>query len=64
MTRIGEWIYLILSVLTAMVGYYIHGNVFWAIMDFIFMPFVWCKWLIMHQVNMSIIKHTFMFFMQ
>jgi hypothetical protein len=64
MTRISEWIYLILSVLTAMVGYHIHGSVFWAIMDFIFMPFVWCKWLVLHQVNISIIKHTFMFFMQ
>ena len=64
MNKVSEWIYLILSIATGMIGYHIHGSVFWAIMDFIFMPFVWCKWLIMHQVNMSIIKHTFMFFMQ
>jgi hypothetical protein len=64
MKRTGELIYLILGIATAMVGYRIHGSIFWAIMDFIFMPFVWCKWLILHQVNISIIKDTFMFFLQ
>jgi hypothetical protein len=64
MKRTGELIYLILGIATAMVGYHIHGNIFWAIIDFIFMPFVWCKWLILHQVNLSIIKNTFMFFLQ
>jgi hypothetical protein len=64
MKRIGELIYLILSIATAMIGYYIHGSMFWAIVDFILMPLVWCKWLILHQVNISIIKSTFIFFLQ
>jgi hypothetical protein len=49
---------------TAMIGYTIHKSIGWAIMDFIFAPIVWCKWLIMQEVNMSIIKETFNFFLK
>lgn len=55
------FIYFIFSVITAMIGYNINHSIFWSIMDFIFTPFAWCKWLIMHQVTFSIIKNTFMF---
>lgn len=54
--------YMIIATLTAMVGYHIHGSVGWAITDFIFWPYVWIKWLMLHQVNLSIIKDTFKFF--
>jgi hypothetical protein len=64
MKRIGEVIYLILGIATAMIGHHMHGSLFWTIVDFILMPLVWCKWLILHQVNISIIKSTFMFFLQ
>jgi hypothetical protein len=64
MKQIGEVIYLILSIATAMIGHHMHGSLFWTIVDFILMPLVWCKWLILHQVNISIIKSTFMFFLQ
>jgi hypothetical protein len=64
MKQTGEGMYLILSIVTAMIGYRMHGSIFWAIVDFFFAPLVWCKWLILHQVNMSIIKHTFIFFLQ
>ena len=47
-----------------MVGYHIHGSIFWAIVDWPFWPFAWVKWLILHQVNLSIIKATFTFFAQ
>lgn len=48
---------------TAMVGYQIHGSIFWSVMDFIFWPLAWCKWFIMHEVSVSIIKQAFSFFL-
>lgn len=53
----------IFGVLTAMVGHTIHGSFFWSIVDFFFVPFAWAKWLICHEVNMSIIKTTFAWFL-
>ena len=47
---------------TAVVGMEINHNAFWAIVDFFFAPFAWLKWLIYHEVNVSIIKHAFEFF--
>ena len=58
----GGLLYTVFSVLTAMIGYTIHGSLFWAVMDFIFVPFAWIKWLIMKQVTLSIIKATFSWF--
>jgi hypothetical protein len=49
-------------VITAMIGYHIHGSLFWAIMDFIFAPFAVVKWLIYHQVTLDVIKQTFSWF--
>ena len=57
-----DLIYFIFCIATAMIGYKLHSSIFWAIVDFLFAPFVWAKWLIMQQVNMSIIKDTFSFF--
>jgi hypothetical protein len=54
----------IFGILTAMIGYNIHHSIFWSIIDFIFSPLVWCKWLICQEVNMSIIKKTFEFFLK
>lgn len=58
----GKLIYLIIAVCTAMVGYHIHGSIFWSIVDFIFWPFVIIKWLICKQLTLAIIKATFAFF--
>jgi hypothetical protein len=33
----------------------------WAILDFIFWPIVWIKWLIFHQIHLSTIKAAFAF---
>jgi hypothetical protein len=33
-------------------------------LDFIFWPIAWCKWLICQQVNLTIIKATFSFFLR
>lgn len=56
-----NWIF---GLLTSMIGYTIHNSIFWTIMDFIFWPIVWIKWLILHQVNLTIIKQTFEFFLK
>jgi len=63
MKSIGELIYTIVCVCTAMIGYNIHGSIFWSIMDFIFTPFAWIKWLMYHEVTLKIIKDTFSFFL-
>jgi hypothetical protein len=62
--KVFNFPYILFQLPTAMIGYQIHSSVFWAIMDFLFWPLVWCKWLIMQEVNMSIIKETFNFFLK
>ena len=44
-----------------MIGYSIHGSLFWSIMNFIFCPITWAKWLICKEVSLSVIKQTFAF---
>lgn len=61
--RPGSFLYLIISICTAMIGYNIHNSIFWSIMDFIFVPFAWIKWIIYHEVTLSIIKDTFSWFL-
>jgi hypothetical protein len=55
--------YTIVAILTAIIGHEIHGSVFWSIVDFFFWPFAWLKWLILQEVNMTIIKEAFSFFL-
>lgn len=59
-----SFIWPIAAFATALIGYRIHGSVFWAIMDFFFMPFAWAKWFIYQEVNLTIIKSTFEFFLK
>lgn len=62
--KVFNFPHIIIQLPTAMIGYTIHNSIGWSIMDFIFWPFAWCKWLIMQEVNMSIIKQTFNFFLK
>jgi len=55
-------IYTLFCIATSMIGYQIHGNVFYSIVDFLFTPIAWMWWLIGRDVNISIIKDTFSFF--
>jgi len=45
-----------------MIGYQIHGSLFWAFVDWLFCPIAWAKWLICHEVTLAIIRETFAFF--
>ncbi len=57
--------YVLIGIFTAIVGCRINDNsLFWAIVDGIFWPFAWVKWLICQEVNITIIKEAFAFFMQ
>lgn len=62
--RLSGTLYLIFSVCTAMIGYNIHKSIFWSIIDFIFTPLVWVKWLFCHEVTLKIIKETFSWFLK
>ena len=59
-----DYLYHIIGVATAIIGYHIHNNIFWAILDWVFWPLVWIKWLIFQEINVTIIKETFSFFLQ
>ena len=54
----------IISTLTAMVGNTIHGSTFWTVMDFLFAPLPWLKWIVFQEVNITIIKNTFSWFLK
>ena len=61
---LGQIMALIVSVSTGMIGYTIHGSLFWAIIDWGFWPIVWVKWLCYQEVNLTVIKNTFGFLAQ
>lgn len=63
MKTFGSFLGLVFCACTAMVGYTIHHRIFWAICDFLFSPLAWIKWLVLHQVNLTIIKTTFSYFL-
>ena len=64
MKKLIGTIYFFIAIATAMRGYRIHSSVFWTIIDFIFWPLALAKWVIMHQINMTIIHDTFSFFIK
>lgn len=47
---------------TAMIGYQIHHSFFWSVVDFLFSPVAWCKWLLCQEVTLSVIKAAFPWF--
>lgn len=56
-------IYTLAAIFTAFIGHHIHGSIFFTIMDFLFWPIAWVKWLICQEVNLTIIKDAFSFFL-
>ena len=55
---------MIFCVSTAMIGHTIHGSLFWSIVDFFFSPIAWIKWIVCHEVTLTVIKQTFSWFFQ
>lgn len=62
MKSLGNLLYIIVSILTSMVGYTIHHSIFWSIMDFLFTPIAWIKWIIFHEVTLNVLKDSFAWF--
>lgn len=53
---INNLLYTIACTCTAMIGYQMHKSLFWAIIDFIFTPIAWIKWIICKEITLEIIK--------
>jgi hypothetical protein len=64
MKELGSFIYFFIALATGMIGYQIHHSGFWSVIDFLFYPIVWVKWLVFQEVNLTIIKSAFAFFFQ
>lgn len=60
--KIMKFLYTVFCLLTAMVGYTIHGSLFWSIVDFFFTPIAILKWIICQEITMTIIHNTFTWF--
>ncbi len=54
----------ICGILIAMIGYTIHGSIFWSVADFFFWPIAFIKWMICQELTLTIIKNTFPTFFQ
>lgn len=60
----GGFLYFLLGIATAMIGYHMHHDLVWAVLDWVFFPIAWAKWLICQEVNLTIIKETFSFLLK
>ncbi len=63
-TRISGTLYLLFCVATAIIGNTKNHSLGWAILDGIFAPLAWVKWLICQEINLTIINHAFSFFLK
>ena len=63
-TPFANLFYFIMAIATAIVGYSVHGSIGWSVVDFFFWPFAWAKWLICQEVNITLIKHAFDWFLK
>jgi hypothetical protein len=54
-----QLIYTFFAILTTVIGWNMHHSIFFAVMDFLFWPLVWLKWLLLQQVTLSFIKSCF-----
>ena len=64
MNKVNKIVWIIFDVLTAMVGYQIHGSVFWAFIDLFFSPLAWLKWVVCREVTLTIIYQALSWFLQ
>jgi len=52
-------LYLLIAILTAVIGYQIDKSIVWGLFNFFLWPLAWVKWLVLKQVNLTIIKKSF-----
>lgn len=51
------------AILGVRVNAHLGDSPFWCVLDFLFWPITWVKWLVLHQVNMTTIREAFSFFL-
>lgn len=51
------------AVITATIGQSIHHSFWWGIVDFFCWPLVWAKWIICRDVNLTLIRDCFSWFL-
>ncbi|MEZ0485436.1 hypothetical protein [Fibrella aquatica] len=57
-----SFLYTLFCFATALIGFQIHHSLFWAIVNLFFAPLSWLKWLLCHEVTVSIICDSFRWF--
>jgi hypothetical protein len=61
---VGSLVWALFGIATAIIGYHIHHSILWAIVDWMFSPIAWLKWMICQEVSITIIKEAFSFFLK
>jgi hypothetical protein len=57
-------LWIIFNLAIAMIGFEIHSSYFWSVIDFMFSPIALAKFLICHELTLTVCKHAFSFFFQ
>ena len=57
-------LFLIFELITANVGFHKHHSIFWTIIDAILMPITWIKWILLQEVNFTMIEQSFNWFLK
>jgi hypothetical protein len=55
---------IIFGIPTAIIGHSIHGSFWWALFDLFLWPIAWLKWFVYQEVNVTIIKEAFSWFLK
>lgn len=64
MRAFADLLYLVFALCIANIGNYLHGSIVWTIFDFFFAPFVLIKWFFCKEITLTIIKHSFDWFLK
>lgn len=55
-------LYFLFALFISNLGYYIHGSLFWSIIDFVFWPLVLLKWCWYREITVTVIQQCFSWF--
>ena len=57
-------LFIVCELITANVGFHKHHSLFWTIIDVILMPITWIKWILLQEVNLTMIEQSFNWFLK
>lgn len=61
---VGFVVGVLVAILGVTVNAHLGDSAFWCLLDFLFWPLALAKWLILKQVNLSIVREAFSFLLQ